>query len=97
MVDTVFNGANILIGISFTIVGAMFWLFKQGQDEKFKAIEQRLEDLKSESKSDDHEVKEDLRRVDNVRVEQISTLHIRVDSTKDKLCDLAQRVSRIEK
>jgi len=108
MVDTILNGANICFALAFAIIGVIFNLYTKGVEkeftnlkeyfnEKISALELRHNEFKLESKEGDVEGREEIRRVDGVRVEQISTLHIRVDKSKDDVCAIAQRVARLEK
>lgn len=107
MLDSVLNGANLCFALAFAIMGFIFKLYKEAQDEKFKglreyfnerveALELRHNEFKNESKDGDVEGKEEIRRVDNVRVDQITKIHVRVDKFKDDFCSLAQRVANIE-
>lgn len=94
--DTIFNGGSLFVTISFGVVGAMYMLFSKGQDAKFERVIEQVKDIKDESKTDDHDVRLELRRVDNTRVDQITALHIRIDKLKDMECVLAQRVAKME-
>ena len=89
-------GANLGIYIVFTIVGVIFYLYKQGQEEKFKNIEERFLEFKKESKHEDDEVRKEIRRVDEIRVEQITKLHMRVGDTEAGTCNVSDRISRLE-
>jgi hypothetical protein len=91
-VDTIFNGTNLI----FVVIGAFYVLFNKAMDEKFKRVVEQLKDLKEESKADDHDVKCELRRVDQVRVDQITALHIRIDRVKDTLCEVEKRVAELQ-
>lgn len=85
-----------IVGMGFTVIGAMFYLFKTGLDEKFEGITKESDHDREESKSDDKEVKSTVAKVDALRVEQITALHNRVGHSEKENCKLDSRLSYME-
>jgi hypothetical protein len=94
--EDVMSSANTIAYILFTVIGVMFYLFKQGQDEKFRAMKETIDLLREESKSDDRDVKTEIAKVDGLRVDQITKLHERVGQTERCIAKSKERISTLE-
>jgi len=87
---------NFVMSTGFTICGALWVVFLLFINSKFKATEDSLNAFKKVSKSDDNEVKTDLGKEMDKRVDQITSLHMRVGVAEKEHSILAQRMSYME-
>ena len=89
-------GANTIAYILFTVIGVMFYLYKNSNDEKFHSVIAMIKLDREESKGDDAEVKARVDHVDALRVDQITKLHERVGQAEKCIAKQKERISRLE-
>ena len=88
--------ANVILYVLFTVCGVMFFLYSRGVEKQMESLKETIMQLRTDSKSDDGDVKIELKDEINRRVGQTTDIHGRVGATESSMCVLSRRVAWLE-